>query len=277
MSSKKWWALIIFIVFVSAGAAIWVNLGSIGEYALEGAVEQIAQQSNIMRDEDTLKIMKAEQYDRQETRTLAEILPLLEAEMAKLDPRIPQLFNPGLTIAELEGLKLKGGQQLPPDLITLYSWHNGVRSFEVADLFMSYQFLPVNETLVMMESLGSFSPEHFFTILSSDFGTSVDLDLRGEKQFNSIVSIADPELGVLGVYPNINALFGALLAAFEDGVFQVKKGSGPQGEDVLVAKYDSLNKAFVAFQFQDPEVLGYYADDGEDNSDFDYKIILPAN
>ena len=276
MSSKNWWVAITLVVLVAVGATVWFTSGNIGEYALEGFVNQVAQHSSTMRDEDTLKIVKAEKYDRQETRTLAEILPLLEAAMTKLDPRIPQLFNPGLTVAELEGLKLKGGQQLPPDIITLYSWHNGVHSYEAADLFMSYQFSPINETLTMMEVLGSFAPEHFFTILSNDFGTSVDLDLRDEKHFKSTVNIADPELGVLGVYPGINAFFGALLAAFEEGVFQVEKGTGPQGEDVLVAKYNSLNKAFEAFQFQNPEVTEDYTETEEDNPDYDYKVILPA-
>ena len=231
-----------------------------------------------MCDKDILKIVKIGKYGNRETRPLEKVLSLIEMEMFRIDPRVPQLFNPGLTSEELEEQNFKGAKYPHPDITALYSWHNGFRSGEVLGLFMNYHFPPLSEVLKYMEEMEPFAPEYFFTIMKDASGTTLDLDLRSKRRFKSLVIEGDIKLGVLGVYPGLNALFGAFLDALKKGIFKMEIGGGPQGEDVLVVKYEWLNKVFSGYQLQHPNNEDEYEYD-EDHSfyDLEYKIILPAS
>ena len=232
---------------------------------------------NEEREKNTMILVAANKYDRREDRPLAEVLLLLDEAMAKVDARIPQLFNPGLPLDKIKTLAKKEAKLNHPDLITLYAWHNGFRSFEASDLFRDYTFMPVEEALRYYDgNMAPFTQDHLFTIMANSFGTTLDLDLRKNKPYKSLVSEADAELGVIGAYPGLNAYFGALLAAFQEGVFKVERGTGPNGEDMLVSSSNQVYKFFTAYQFQHPQWGKQMGEDASSNEDdFIFKVALP--
>lgn len=114
-----------------------------------------------MIEEDMRAALAKNQVQVREERPLKELLAELDEEMLKLDDRLPGLFNPGLSPEEIKGTLQM--EPVNPDLITLYTWHNGFVDQPDADsaLFGLYRFMPLSEGLGLKKALSDFIPSYF--------------------------------------------------------------------------------------------------------------------
>jgi len=204
---------------------------------------------------------------------LAALLAQTQAAMAKLDPRIPLLFNDGLASEKIESLwNKKFSQPIPDDLATLYAWHNGTNA-KAEEMFKGYTFSTLEDALVRMDGLASLFPFYHFHLMENIFGCWLQFDTRPD--WHGMVCDVDREIpDAIDVYPNLAAYFAAFAECFQNGSFRIVS---EDGDDHIIGYGEAINATFARYRYRSageklPEIPS--ACDEEGIGDSDWKIAL---
>lgn len=201
-----------------------------------------------MIEEDAREFMALNKVKVREERPLQVVLAELDEEMQKFGHPLPGLFNPGLSPEEIKDT-LKT-DQVNPDLLTLYSWHNGFINWQGlgSDLFLNFSFLPLQEAWDRKQHLSDFIPPYFVPIMDDIFGNHLEISLTGEGEFKDILCQHVHDGSSL-FYPSPAAFFAAVSACLREGLFCVDKRQGLKGEDIIKGNLDKLSLLHGRYRF----------------------------
>lgn len=219
-----------------------------------------------------------------ETRPLKEVLGELENEFSKLDPRILQMFNPGLSCDEFNSLT-NGEDWASGELADLYQWRNGCQNFAARDLFGHYFFSSLQDALKMRADMSDISAHYYLPIMDDCCGSWMEVDLRPDVDHNGLLyELYKTQQECPKIFPNLGAFFGAYLACVHQGAFRVVPKAGPNGEDLLVGDYQLIDATVTRYRLRLPgeiadTAVAAVAKDGEGDgiSIRDYTVALPAS
>lgn len=223
-----------------------------------------------------------------ETRPLKEVLRDLEAEFSRLDARIPQLFNPGLSIEDIQTLTQEEKWPVSSELAALYQWRNGASSYEsygLNGLFGPYcVFNSLQDALAKSKQMVGVTPDYYLEIMSDGAGGWVEVDLRPDGGLRGLVyELYKEEQDSPVIFPGLNAFFGAFLACLRKGAYRVAPKSGKNGQDLLVGHHQLIQATLARFSLRlpgeiredEPVDISTDPDDGDGISFYDYQITLP--
>ena len=225
--------------------------------------------SRAMEADEALRINLVES---REMRPLKDVLKELDQQLIGLDSRLSLFFNPGLSSAKIR--KLVGSEPVHPDLIALYSWHNGFsgQAGQNNPLFGEYRFLPLTEALALREQMRPLIPAGVLPVMLNEEGDWMDMSVSGEGPYKDLFCIADHD-DLPSFYPTVASYFAALIACLREGTFSIQEKTEDNGNDLFVGqldKYFAINDRYILSRCENN--AGSREEDSESQHDPDYCV-----
>ena len=189
---------------------------------------------------------------------LSEKIKLYEECLCKYDPDKLKLLQPGLTEEEINELLKSVDLILPDNLITLYSWRNGIENWDcLEEFFNGYSFAPLEQVVkdyAQFKEIGNeysdqvelFWPPNSekikygaFPVFQTDkyyLGIS-GLDIKDANSKIYSCSCWPNEESI--VFSNLSKLFETLVSCYEQGIYPIPE------DEYVYDYYEKIDKVRV--------------------------------
>jgi cell wall assembly regulator SMI1 len=156
------------------------------------------------------------------------ILPALEAELNKDNPKIGDVLLPGLTLQELEEAESMLGMQLQPEMRQLYQWHNG--AVQGIEIFPGYAFYSLQEAISLNKDLAREYKDrglwllmaheaNWLTLFPDNAGDGYYYDPSRDYALGGVF-FNFREAGYSILFPSIRNLLQAIVDCYQQGVYR---------------------------------------------------------